>query len=106
MTQPAFKLKDEQIKSLREALRENIKNCIASLNISKSEIEKKSSINEKEFNKLPSIEKRFVTIQRKFDLNNTIYTYLLEKRAEAGIAQASTMADNRTIDNAQLRGSY
>lgn len=104
VNQPAYELKGRQIESVSEALMENIKNCIASLNFSKAETEKKRIINESKFYKLPSIEKRFVTIQQQFNLNNTIYTYLLEKRAESGIAQASTLADNRIIDNAQVRG--
>ena len=95
---------DKQIESVRGALRESIKNCVEALNISIAEAEKKLAINAEEMTKLPSTEKRFVTIQRQFDLNNSIYTYLLEKRAESGIAQASTLPDNRPIDYAQLRG--
>jgi capsular exopolysaccharide synthesis family protein len=104
MNQPVINHIDKMSEDTREALRESIKNCIANLNLSKSETEKKISLNETEMSKLPSIEKRFINIQRQFDLNNSIYTYLLEKRAESGIAQASTLPDNRTIDYAQLRG--
>lgn len=104
MNQPVLSHIDKKSEATREALRESIRNCIASLNLSKSETEKKITLNEMEMGKLPSIEKRFVNIQRQFDLNNSIYTYLLEKRAESGIAQASTLPDNRTIDYAQLRG--
>jgi tyrosine-protein kinase Etk/Wzc len=49
---------------------------------------------------LPGIERRLLGIQRNFDINNTIYTYLLEKRAEAGIARASNVSDNKPIDRA------
>ena len=42
---------------------------------------------EAELNKLPGTERRLINIQRKFDLNNTVYNYLLEKKAEAGIAR-------------------
>ena len=101
---PALDNIDRKIEHAHEALRENIRNCIININRTKDDIEQKRFLNEDEFNKLPSIERRFVTIQRQFDLNNTIYTYLLEKRAEAGIAQASTLADNRVIDYAQQRG--
>jgi tyrosine-protein kinase Etk/Wzc len=104
LNQPALTNIDKKTEITREVLLENIKNCIVSLNLSKTEIEKKISFYEGEMSKLPSTEKKFVNIQRQFDLNNSIYTYLLEKRAESGIAQASTMADNRTIDFAQLRG--
>ncbi len=101
--QPALENIDIQIEVARNALRESVRNCIANLKQSKEEAGKRNSDNEKEFNKLPSIEKNFVTIQRQFDLNNTIYTYLLEKRAESGIARASTLPDNRIIDYAELK---
>lgn len=102
--QTAIENINREIETARGALLENLSNCVVNLNRSKDEINKKISFNETEFNRLPSIEKKYVTIQRQFDLNNTIYTYLLEKRAEAGIAEASTMADNRIIDRAQFRG--
>lgn len=102
--QPAIDLIDEKIQIVRDALQENIKNCIVNLNISKTEAESRILKYENEIRNLPGTEKTFVDIQRQFDLNNTIYTYLLEKRAESGIAEASTQADNRIIDYAQLRG--
>ena len=70
------------------------------LNLSIAESDKKISVVEVEINKLPSTERKLINIQRKFDLNNTVYTYLLEKRAESGIARASNVSDNRIIDNA------
>ena len=51
--------------------------------------------------KLPGTERKLINIQRKFDINNTVYTYLLEKRAETGIARASNVSDNKIIDNAE-----
>jgi capsular exopolysaccharide synthesis family protein len=104
VNQPAVELIDRQTEVAREALRENIRNGIAGLTISKAETERKISLIEKEINRLPSTEKMLVTIQRQFDLNNTVYTYLLEKRAESGIARASTLPDNRPIDYAQSGG--
>jgi len=55
---------------------------------------------EKDIRRLPSTERQMINIQRKFDINNTVYTFLLEKRAEAGIARASNVPDNRIIDDA------
>ena len=104
MNQPALELIDRQVEMAREAIRENIRNGIAGLTLSKSETERKISLIEREINRLPSTEKTLITIQRRFDLNNTVYTYLLEKRAESGIARASTLPDNRIIDYAQSKG--
>jgi tyrosine-protein kinase Etk/Wzc len=99
--QPAIELIDRKAEQARKALMENIKNSMKSLTQSIAEAEKKVSLIETEINKLPSKERKLIRIQRQFDLNNTVYTYLLEKRAEAGIARASTLADNRIIDQAQ-----
>ena len=98
--QLALELMDRQLAETREALKENIRNSIASLKQLIDESDNKISIIEKGINKLPTMEKELISIQRKFDLNNTVYTYLLEKRAESGIAKASNIPDNRIIDNA------
>jgi capsular exopolysaccharide synthesis family protein len=61
---------------------------------------------ESELNKLPGTERKLINIQRKFDLNNTVYNFLLEKKAEAGIAKASTVSDNRIIDKSVPFNSF
>ncbi len=70
------------------------------MEISIADADKQLSNIEKEVMKLPSTERQLINIQRKFDINNTIYTFLLEKRAEAGIEKASNVSDNRIIDYA------
>jgi capsular exopolysaccharide synthesis family protein len=91
---------DKKAEETREALKENIRNGIANLKLLIVESNRKMSEVDTEINKLPTIERQLIRIQRKFDLNNTVYTYLLEKRAESGIARASNIPDNRIIDNA------
>lgn len=98
--QPAFELMNKQTEDTREALRENVRNGIASLKLSIAESERKISGVEVEINKLPSTERKLINIQRKFDLNNTVYNYLLEKRSESSIAKASNVSDNHIIDKA------
>lgn len=104
--QLAPRLMDKQEEEIREALKENVRNGIAGLKLSIDESDRKISGVEVEINKLPSTERELINIQRKFDLNNTVYTYLLEKRSESGIARASNVSDNRIIDAAsQFRAS-
>jgi len=50
--------------------------------------------------RLPGTERKLIRIQRDFDLNSTVYNFLLEKRAEAGIAMASNIPENKVIDKA------
>jgi len=103
--QPAVALMYKQTEEAREALRENVRNGIASLKLSIAESDRKIDGVEIDINKLPSTERKLIGIQRKFDLNNTVYTYLLEKRSESGIARASNVSDNRIIDPASFFSS-
>jgi tyrosine-protein kinase Etk/Wzc len=100
--QPTSEFMDKQVKESREALKENVRNGIAGLTLSISESENKISSVRKDIDRLPITEKALIGIQRNYDLNNTVYTYLLEKRAESGIAKASNIPDNRTIDSASF----
>lgn len=105
INQPALTFLDKQTEEAKLALAENIKNGIENIRLSIGETDKKISDLEVEINKLPSTERELISIRRKFDLNNTVYTYLLEKRAESGIARASTVSDNRIIDHASPLGA-
>jgi len=98
--QPAYALLSKQTEEAREALKENVKNGIEGLMQLIAESGKRVSGVEIEINKLPTTERKLINIQREFDLNNTVYTYLLEKRSESGIARASNVSDNRIIDSA------
>ena len=88
------------ILNAREALQENIENGLQNIEHSITDADQRLTGIEKEIRKLPSTERQMINIQRKFDLNNTVYTFLLEKRAEAGISRASNVSDNRIIDQA------
>jgi tyrosine-protein kinase Etk/Wzc len=98
--QPAVILLFKQLEDAQEALKENVRNGISGLNMSIAESNRKISEVEVDINRLPSTERQLIDIQRKFDLNNTVYNYLLEKRSESGIAKASNVSDNRIIDYA------
>ncbi len=98
--QTAVKLIDIISEGTRIELEENIKNGITGLNLLIAKSDKEIAVLEGEINKLPTTQRKLINIQRQFDLNNTVYTYLLEKRAESGIARASNVSDNRTIDAA------
>ena len=97
-------LMDKQEIELRESLKENVLNNIGSIKMALSEVEGKIATVNDEIRILPAREMKFIQVQREFDINNTVYTYLLEKRAETGIARASIVSDNRKIDNASMSG--
>jgi tyrosine-protein kinase Etk/Wzc len=95
-----LKILETNISKIREALKENVNNGLENIEQSIEDSNIRLAQIEREIRKLPSTERQMINIQRKFDINNTVYTFLLEKRAEAGIAKASNVPDNRIIDQA------
>jgi tyrosine-protein kinase Etk/Wzc len=99
---PVLSLMDRKINVSKQSLKENIENSLENLNLSINDVDQRINAVEAELRKLPDTERGLIRIQRKFDLNNTVYTYLLEKRAEAGIAKASNVPDNKKVDEAGI----
>lgn len=97
---PASMLSTGKVEQAREALLENVSNSINQLKISTADVQERIAVVDKQMGRLPGTERRLIQIQRNFDLNSTVYNFLLEKRAEAGIAMASKVSDSRTIDEA------
>jgi tyrosine-protein kinase Etk/Wzc len=102
---PPVNLLEENIRTAKKALAENVNSSLYNINQSITEVNKNISITGNEVMKLPVTERNLIEIQRTFDLNNSVYTYLLEKRSEAGIAKASNVPDNRIIDMADVLNS-
>ncbi len=50
--------------------------------------------------RLPETERNLISIQREFDLNNELYTYMLQKKAEVSITKASVAPQVQVIDSA------
>jgi len=98
-------LMDKEMNDARAALKENVRSAISQLKISLDNVKGRIAAVDREMGRLPGTERRLIGIQRKFDLNNSVYTYLLERRAEAGIAKASQITDNRIIDDAMVQNS-
>ena len=98
---PASTLISGKVEQARDALLENVTNSINQLRISLNDVEGRIAREEGQLDKLPGTERKLIGIQREFDLNSTVYNFLLEKRAEAGIAKASSVSDNKVIDWAE-----
>ena len=92
----------KQILSTKEKLIENIENIISSSELSLKDINSRIVEIEGLIGELPQNERILLNIQRKFNLNENIYNYLLEKRAEASITKASNISDHKIIDSPRL----
>ena len=98
---PATNLISGKVEQARAALLENVTNSINQLKISMNDVEGRIAEVNGQLGRLPGTERQLIRIQRDFDLNSTVYNFLLEKRAEAGIAMASKVSDNKVIDYAE-----
>jgi tyrosine-protein kinase Etk/Wzc len=98
---PAANLVTDNVERAREALLENVNNSINQLKISLDDVQERIAEVDRQQDRLPGTERKLIQIQRNFDLNNTVYNFLLEKKAEAGIAKASKVSDSKIIDEAE-----
>jgi len=102
---PQLTIIDSKIETTREALLNNIETLIYNNSISIEEINKQYNLAEKDLAQLPVTERMLISIQRQYKVNDQIYTYLLQKRAEAAIAKASNVADNKILDLARVESA-
>jgi tyrosine-protein kinase Etk/Wzc len=102
---PPLNLLEENINNTKKTLSENVTSNLENLDNKSNDVNKRMEDVYLDMRKLPGTERKLINIQRKFDLNNTVYTYLLEKRAETGIARASNVSDNKIIDEAETFNS-
>lgn len=92
---------DNQIENAKNTLKENLRSLIESNKLELKNLEARIAKIDGEVQKLPATEKQMIDIERKFTINDQIYTFLLEKRAEAGITKASNTSDHKILDIAR-----
>lgn len=97
---PSLDLIDINIRNAFDAMKKSIANNKKASELVLIEINKKISVINKEIQKLPATERQMLNITRKFNLNDKQYTFLLQRRTEAGITLASNEPDIKTLDKA------
>ena len=97
---PSVQAIEGNIRHSKANLKENIQNMKAANDILINDLNQRIRTIEQRINQLPRTERELINIQRLFTLNESTYNFLLEKRAEAGIALASMIPDHRIIDSA------
>lgn len=102
---PSLKILDKEIKITRDGLEETLKNQLKTTESILESAENRYKAIEGRIKQLPETEKELIGIQREFDLNNELYTYLLQKRAEASISKASIAPEVQVIDPALVESS-
>ncbi len=97
---PYLRSLELKIADIKAKLLENIDNIIQSSAISLKETDSRIAEIESDIYKLPKSQRELLIFERKFKLNDAIYTYLLTKRSEVEISKASNIPSNEILDKA------
>ncbi len=90
-----------RIDNLKKTILENVENSQTTLRASISELDYRIRKLSNQISSMPKTELQLKGIERKFELNSAIYTFLLQKRSEAQISKASSMPDYEIIEPAR-----
>jgi capsular exopolysaccharide synthesis family protein len=88
----------QNIKSIKSALKETLKGLKGANDLARKENQDQINDINAQASALPRTERQLLGIERKYKLNDELYTFLLEKRAIAQMRKASNTADNEIID--------
>lgn len=83
---------------IKEALQQNKKN----IQLKREELEFNISILSKQFDDIPTREKEMRILERDFEINESVYTFLAQKKLEAQIASSALMSFHRIIQPATV----
>jgi capsular exopolysaccharide synthesis family protein len=90
-----------QIESVKARIQESIRNGLESNQLSYKQIDDQLEELRNQVSELPKNERDLLTIQRRFNLNNELYTFLLKKKSETEIARAGNKPKVRVLDKAR-----
>ena len=75
---------------------------INNTNVTIEELSNQIAAYEEQIKQLPTTQRAYLGYERKFSLNDELYKFLMQKRAEAQIVMASNSPDNSVIDEARV----
>lgn len=101
-TNPMILEVNQLLESLKLTTIENLKNIKKSSQIIVKDFNERINSFGAEIGALPASEQKLLNMTRRYTLSDKLYTYLLEKRAEAGIAGAGINPEAKVIDKAVL----
>ena len=91
---------NQNISRLKRSIKGALKNNIRQLSQRKASFKKVIAKFNKSIASLPKQEKELSRLTRHFGIDEKIYSFLLEKKAETAILQSSTISNSRLLDSA------
>lgn len=95
---PRLQTLNVSIQNLKNAISENIRFSMSTTRNELNDLNGKIKNLEREFSKLPYTQQRLLGIERKFEINQGVYSSLLEKRIQAQIIKSSNLADCELVE--------
>jgi len=92
---------ENRIRLQKQTIVENVKNNLNTLNQTQNELNYRAEKLSREISRLPRTELNMVSMQRRYNLTDAIYTFFLQKRSEAAITRASNFPDYEVLEPAR-----
>lgn len=98
---PQVKEANKKLADISKSISEILENVDRNNSMTISDLENRKRQIESSFRSLPQAEQNLIRIQRQATLNENIYNYLSERRAESAISKASNTPSNKIIEYAR-----
>lgn len=95
---------EQEIAYTRSTIIETVRGLLRASQLSLTDVNTRISRVRGRLSTLPESERNLVQVQRKFELNDQLFNFLQQKRAEAEIAKAANTPDSKIIDRARVIG--
>ncbi|WP_430809890.1 MULTISPECIES: GumC family protein [unclassified Carboxylicivirga] len=99
---PLRNLLTEQVKTKKQELLETLNGLKRANYLAKQENQSQIGRANAQASALPVTERQLLGIERKFRINDALYTFLLEKRSELQMQKASNRSDSEVVDPASI----
>ena len=98
---PVIKSHQQRIAILKESISSNVSSLQVTYNNALKDVNRRIAAMQSTLKRLPTAEKKYINIQRNFDLSEDLFLFLMQKKTEAEIALASNSVDYNVIDAAE-----
>ncbi|MFZ5940849.1 MAG: GumC family protein [Bacteroidota bacterium] len=95
---PRIKTLDANIATIKKVISDNISFNLTTTQTELNEAKRKIADLEKEYAKLPQTQRQLMGLERQFNINDAVYTSLLERRIQAEIIKASNVSDCEIVE--------
>ena len=91
-----------KINNMRTFINESVKNTMDNISLRQNEMNKAIANVSQNIQDFPNKEQQTVVLQREVKLNEQLYTSLIEKRMEIGVAKSANTVFHQVIDKAEV----